>query len=263
MGKSLLLLLLRSRAGRKRIVVDRRARPVCVPRLADLCVIGREGAAARSFRRTADAHGHTESAIERATRTTTSVAGRQEEFTDGGFHRTRRVVRDRVHRDPPRIARRPPRARLGRHRRQRDYVGPHEWLLRERLRARDRCRSRDSRRLRLRATRRRGMRPAFAWVPFIRDQRGRFTVASRSKAPFDGAPEIRGRNALERCVSSRVSYVEDNINLLRIVTLTFIFFASSYEIYVTISIILTNIILIFNIYSAEYNNDHASDSFLS
>lgn len=77
----------------------------------------------------------------------------------------------------------------------------------------------DSRRLRLRATRRRGMQLAFAWVPFIRDQRGWFTVTDRDKASSVGADRtgiyrMCVRNWLERYGAlSSILCVNCNINV--------------------------------------------------
>lgn len=62
------------------------------------------------------------------------------------------------------------------------------------------------------ATRRRGMQPAFAWVPFIREQRGRFPVTDRGRVPFDGAPV--GQEFVEettRVSISRVLYTKCTI----------------------------------------------------
>lgn len=172
----------RSRASRKRIVVDRRAGNVCVgPRLAGLWLV-RVDTILLPTVSDARCHGHTES-DRTCTRTTTS-ADRQEEFTEG-FHRTRRRC-PRSQRDSPCIATHRDRL-LDSHRQSSTrYVGPHEWLLRKRLRVI--VVQVVTVRLRLCATRRRGMQLAFAWVPFIRDQRGRFTVADHNKASSDEGP---------------------------------------------------------------------------
>lgn len=99
-----------------------------------------EGSSAQIFPSMANGVGHAMPHRKRSnayTRTTTS-ADRQEKFTEG-FHR---VVRNRVRSAIHRASRRTGTVSDDHQQPSTRYVGPHEWLLRRRLRACDRCCSR-------------------------------------------------------------------------------------------------------------------------